>query len=406
MSKYENNGGAQATGTSESGRKPSVEDGKSFAPLSAYSFAIIAAMATHPFEAPELFSVREIARAAGVSTADADALLSSGAIGTVDGRLVAADDALRAVLLLQGFELAPLPAQDLFRPARVGDRPRSIPLTASGLLHAAAFGIAVLATFGVTSRAESQPQPAQTRMVFLVRPGPGGGGGGGGLRQPAPPRPAALEKKSALKSPVPVERAVRRPDPEPVKPKPAPPPEIKPEERPVEPPPPVVKPDPQPPVVAPVASASNDQADARGVLDPKAAPSDSQGTGNGGGAGTGSGTGIGEGTGAGIGPGSGAGTGGGPYRPGSGISAPEIVYEVKPDYTEEARRRGLSGEVVLEIVVRSDGRVGAVKVLQGLGSGLDERAVSAVRQWKFTPARRQGTPVDVMVEVAVEFRLR
>jgi TonB family protein len=79
---------------------------------------------------------------------------------------------------------------------------------------------------------------------------------------------------------------------------------------------------------------------------------------------------------------------------------------VKPDYTEEARRRGLSGEVVLEIVVRSDGRVGAVKVLQGLGSGLDERAVNAVRQWKFTPARRQGTPVDVMVEVAVEFRLR
>jgi protein TonB len=79
---------------------------------------------------------------------------------------------------------------------------------------------------------------------------------------------------------------------------------------------------------------------------------------------------------------------------------------VKPDYTEDARRRGLSGDVVLEIVVRSDGRVGAVRVVQGLGAGLDERAVAAVRQWRFSPARRFGTPVDVLVEVAVEFRLR
>jgi TonB family protein len=44
--------------------------------------------------------------------------------------------------------------------------------------------------------------------------------------------------------------------------------------------------------------------------------------------------------------------------------------------------------------------------LQGLGSGLDQRAIDAVRQWRFNPARRYGTPVDVMVEIAVEFRLR
>ena len=102
----------------------------------------------------------------------------------------------------------------------------------------------------------------------------------------------------------------------------------------------------------------------------------------------------------------GGGTGGGPYRPGSGITAPAILREVKPDYTEDARRRGLSGDVVLEIVVKSDGRVGAVRVMQGLGAGLDQRAVEAVRQWRFSPARRLGTPVDVLVEVAVEFRLR
>jgi TonB family protein len=47
-----------------------------------------------------------------------------------------------------------------------------------------------------------------------------------------------------------------------------------------------------------------------------------------------------------------------------------------------------------------------VRVLRGLGSGLDQRAIDAVRQWRFNPARRHGTPVDVMVEIAVEFRLR
>ena len=79
---------------------------------------------------------------------------------------------------------------------------------------------------------------------------------------------------------------------------------------------------------------------------------------------------------------------------------------MKADYTDEARRRGLQGDVVLEIVVRRDGTVGDVTVLQGLGAGLDQRAVAAVRQWRFAPARRHGTAVDVIVEVAVEFTLR
>jgi protein TonB len=60
----------------------------------------------------------------------------------------------------------------------------------------------------------------------------------------------------------------------------------------------------------------------------------------------------------------------------------------------------------MEVVVRADGTIGHVRVLQGLGSGLDQRAVDAVRQWRFNPARRRGTAVDVMVEIAVEFKLR
>jgi TonB family protein len=142
------------------------------------------------------------------------------------------------------------------------------------------------------------------------------------------------------------------------------------------------------------------------VLTESAATAPVHGPGAGGGAGTGTGTGIGDGSGAGIGDGSGGGTGGGPYRPGSGISPPALLREIKPVYTEEGRRRGIEGDVVMEVVVRADGSVGAMRTLQGLGSGLDQRAAEAVRQWQFSPARRFGSPVDVLVEVAVEFRLR
>jgi protein TonB len=58
------------------------------------------------------------------------------------------------------------------------------------------------------------------------------------------------------------------------------------------------------------------------------------------------------------------------------------------------------------VVVRSDGTVGSARVIRGLGYGLDERATAAVRQWRFAPARRLGAPVDVIVEVAMEFNLR
>jgi periplasmic protein TonB len=355
----------------------------------------------------EVFTAREIARAAATSTADAEALLASGVVSSFDGQFVDAEEAVRAVRLLKGLTTGPVAERPIFRPLRNTPRRNGGPLTASGFLHATAFGLAIL-TFGIPTATHVVQEATRTpRLVFLVKPGPGGGGGGGGLRQPEPPRRALLKGANPLKSPVPVERAVRKPIPDPpTPPKPTPPPQVQPIERPIEPPPPVAKPDPVPPVVAPVVSAPADTRDRAGVIEAPPSTSESQGSGNGGGAGSGSGTGNGEGTGPGIGPGSGGGTGGGPYRPGSGIAAPEIIHEVKPDYTEEARRRNLAGDVVLEIVVRSDGRVGSVRVVQGLGAGLDQRAVDAVRQWRFSPARRLGTPVDVVVEVAVEFRLR
>jgi TonB family protein len=159
-------------------------------------------------------------------------------------------------------------------------------------------------------------------------------------------------------------------------------------------------------VVAPIIAVPADARSRSGVLDQTTVQNDSRGPGSEGGVGTGRGTGIGEGEGTGVGPGSGGGTGGGPYRPGSGIEAPKLLREVKPDYTEDARVRHLEGEVVLEIVVRRDGSVGDLKLVRGLSGGLNERAMAAVRQWRFSPARRLGAPVDVIVEVAVEFKLR
>jgi protein TonB len=136
------------------------------------------------------------------------------------------------------------------------------------------------------------------------------------------------------------------------------------------------------------------------------ADTSSLGKGADGGTGSGRGSGDGEGLGSGIGPGAGGGTGGGPYRAGSGVTPPRLLREVKAQYTDEARRRGTTGNVILEIIINRDGNVSDVTVRRGLGAGLDERAIEAVRQWKFAPARRLGEPVDVIVEVAVEFMLR
>ena len=73
------------------------------------------------------------------------------------------------------------------------------------------------------------------------------------------------------------------------------------------------------------------------------------------------------------------------------------------DYADRARRAGLEGEILLKIVVTAEGSVDKVRVLRRLGSSLDEEAASTVRQWWFSPASRQGTPVAVIVAVDFSF---
>ena len=131
----------------------------------------------------------------------------------------------------------------------------------------------------------------------------------------------------------------------------------------------------------------------------------SNGSGSGGGIGSGSGGGIGSGTGAGLGPGSGGGFGGGAFRVGGGVSQPAVIYKVDPEYSEEARKAKYSGTVLLQLVVDIDGKAKNIKVVKGVGLGLDEKAIEAVQKWKFTPGKKNGAPVPVYATVEVNFRL-
>lgn len=352
----------------------------------------------------DVYSFREVARAAGVTVAQIRAMSAAGRVSPLASGLLSHHEAVRIVRALHAGEVSA--RAELFG-VLPGSNPRhGMPLLASGALHAGFFAVLILiAGIGVSApQASPREQLKAARLVFLALPGPGGGGGGGGLRQPKPPARAEQKGTNKLRSPVPIQRVARREPTRREQPRPEPPP--RPAEKPVEPPPAPARTDPAPPVVAPIATVPADAKDQAGVLTESAPATGTRGAGEGGGSGTGTGTGIGEGEGSGIGPGSGGGTGGGPYRPGSGITPPELLHEVKPDYTEDARRRNLEGEVVLEIIVRSDGSVGNIRLLQALGGGLDQRAIDAVKRWRFAPARRHGTPVDVLVEVAVEFRLR
>ena len=365
-------------------------------------------MSTHLSATAEVFAAHEIASAAGVSVRDVQAMIASAGVHTLDGTYLTPRESVRLVRRLRGGAAAPVGGRELFAPPSpaVHSAPRGI--AGAGLVHAALFGgLLLFAAIGASAPDDTVPQKIEpTRLVFLATPGPGGGGGGGGLKQPKPVAKAQMKTASALRSPIPPPKRLEARKPDPQRVTPPPPPVVQPVPKPVEPPPPPPTPAITPQVVAPVVTAAADPRDRAGVPAEAAPESTSQGSGTGGGAGTGQGTGLGEGTGSGIGPGSGGGTGGGPYRPGSGITPPELLREVRPDYTEDARRQSVEGDVVLEIVVRRDGTVGEVKIVQGLGAGLDRRAVDAVRQWRFSPAKRFGTPVDVLVEVAVEFKLR
>jgi protein TonB len=131
----------------------------------------------------------------------------------------------------------------------------------------------------------------------------------------------------------------------------------------------------------------------------------SQGSGSGSGFGFGLNGGTGSGNGSGVGPGSNGGYGGGVMNVGGGVSAPRLIYSVEPQFTEDARQANYQGEVSIQLIVDSQGFPQDIHVVRHLGMGLDERAVEAVRQYRFKPAMYQGHPVAVQMIVNVDFRL-
>jgi TonB family protein len=88
-----------------------------------------------------------------------------------------------------------------------------------------------------------------------------------------------------------------------------------------------------------------------------------------------------------------------------GSTPPVLLYKVQPEYSDEARQAKYQGSVVLSVEVSDAGTVRNVQVLHSLGLGLDEKAIEAVKRWRFKPGTLNGTPVNMQTQVSVEFRL-
>ena len=236
----------------------------------------------------------------------------------------------------------------------------------------------------------SPPPPEETRwdppgLVFVMEPGPGGGGGGGDGSD----EPLSLQKIEgqdqatvAVNVEPPKEDLVfDDPDIEEVEEEE----EAEPEE------------DDAPEIKAPVVAQAPNDTNELGALEGLEGIAANAGSGTGGG--------IGEGDGSGLGPGTGGGFGGGAYHMGSGITPPQLRKQVRPRYTDEGLAKKVEGTVLLEVVILKEGNVGPVRVVRGLAAGLNQQAIDCVRQWAFVPAKLQGQPVDLLVEIAVQFSI-
>jgi TonB family protein len=91
--------------------------------------------------------------------------------------------------------------------------------------------------------------------------------------------------------------------------------------------------------------------------------------------------------------------------PSGNVTQPAVTHKVEPEYTKEATEAKLAGVVILATVVGIDGLPSEIKVVRGLGKGLDEKAVECLQQWRFKPGTRDGEPVSVKATVEINFRL-
>ncbi len=261
-------------------------------------------------------------------------------------------------------------------------------LVGSGIVHVVLLAF-VLAGASVGHQVVQQAR--QREVVVLVAPSPDsyilrtsnkvvGGGGGGGDHDPLP-APKGRLPKFAMVQITPPQVVLRNP-----KPKLTAEPTV---------------------IVPPQVHLAENHMPNLGIpsVPPMPSAPPSNGSGSGGGIGSGSGGGAGVGHGAGVGAGSGGGIGGGVFRVGGGISAPQPVLTPDPEYTDEARRTKTQGTCTLWLIVDAVGRPRDIRIVHGLGFGLDAKAMEAVQQWRFDPALKDGKPVSVQISIEVEFKL-
>jgi TonB family protein len=82
-----------------------------------------------------------------------------------------------------------------------------------------------------------------------------------------------------------------------------------------------------------------------------------------------------------------------------------ILYKPNPAYSAEGRDRRIQGDVVLEVIFLASGQIKVTRVVSGLGFGMDDEAIHAAQRIRFTPAMRDGKPVDISARIRIEFRL-
>lgn len=291
-------------------------------------------------------------------------------------------------------QIKKLPPLELtFEPVAVKDIWGAFDFRRQGLTAAAVFHVAVVfAIFGFRGGAPADVRSGSVTLFVPVdispylaelratKPpaGDSGGGGGGGAHSPLPASRGRLPRFSLEPQLAPPTPIIRNEDPELA----------------VE------------PTVRVAPNLSVPQVDLSVFGDPLGADGPpSAGPGSGGGIGSGRGTGVGSGRGSGVGPGSGGGIGGGVFRIGGGVSSPRLLHKVEPEYSEDARKAKYQGTVALAIEVWEDGVAHNIRVVRSLGLGLDEKAIEAVSQWRFTPGQKDGKPVRVAAQVQVSFRL-
>lgn len=100
------------------------------------------------------------------------------------------------------------------------------------------------------------------------------------------------------------------------------------------------------------------------------------------------------------------GLGGGAYRVGDGVTVPTVIFKVEPEFSEEARKAKYQGVAWVRFEVDEKGTMQNPRVLRALGLGLDQKAIEAVKKWRFRPGLKDGLPVAVTCDVEVYFRLQ